>query len=319
MRWRSDPASIRGSIAPVVTPFHEDGEVDLDSVGRLVDGQLAAGTHGISVGGSTGEPGVLSLDEREAVMAAAARAVGDRVPFVPGAGSAKLDETLPLVATAERLGADAVLVIAPYYSRPTQEGLFQWYSTVAREFPSLPIVAYNVPIRTAVDVAPETLARLRRAHDNVVGIKETTKDFEHVSHVFHACGRDVLVWCGIELLCLPALALGALGTISATANLAPRACAELCESFAAGDLARARELHFALHPLTELIFLETNPGPLKWALEQLGVLPSGRVRPPLVSPSEGSRARIRELLAANAELVSPARAGRGSPAPARAG
>jgi 4-hydroxy-tetrahydrodipicolinate synthase len=313
MRFRSDPASIRGSIAPVITPFTPAGDVDLDAVRSLVEWQLANGTHGISVGGSTGEPSTLSLDERESIMAATAEAIDGRVPFLPGAGSTHLDETLRLVATAERLGADAALVISPYYSRPTQEGLFQWYSTVAREFPSLPIVIYNVPVRTAVDVAPETVARLRRAHDNVVGIKETTKDFEHVSKVFHACGRDVLVWCGIELLCLPALALGAIGTISAVTNIAPRASAELFEAFDRGDHERALELHYALHPLAEMIFVETNPGPLKWALEHLGVLPSAYVRPPLVSPGESSQAKILELLEASRPVLvshaSPARPG----------
>ena len=123
-----------------------------------------------------------------------------------------------------------MLVITPYYSRPTQEGLFQWYSAVAVEFPTMPIVLYNVPIRTAVDVAPETVARLRRAHDNIVGIKETTKDFEHFSRVFHLCGRDMLMWSGIELLCLPLLAIGGIGFVSAVANIAPTAVAEMYDA-----------------------------------------------------------------------------------------
>jgi 4-hydroxy-tetrahydrodipicolinate synthase len=305
MRFRSDPAQIRGSIAPVVTPFAEDGSLDLVSTRRLVEWQLESGSHGISVGGSTGEPSALSLAERVAVMEAAAAAVADRVPFLPGSGSTHLDETLELTAAAERLGADAVLLITPYYSRPTQEGLFQWYATIAREFPDLPLVIYNVPIRTAVDIAPQTVGRLRRAHPNIVGIKETTKDFEHCSHVFNECGPDFLVYCGIELLCYPMLALGGVGLVSAAANLAPRALAEMYDSFVAGRWERARELHYQLHPLVELIFLETNPGPMKWAMQELGLIPSAHVRPPLVTPAEATRERIRAILDAYPALERP--------------
>jgi 4-hydroxy-tetrahydrodipicolinate synthase len=128
-----------------------------------------------------------------------------------------------VLANMAELGADAALVITPYYARPTQEGLFQWYATVAQQNPGLPIVIYNVPSRTAVDIAPETIARLRRQFDNIVGVKETTRDFEHFSRVLHVCGRDTLVWSGIELLCLPLLALGGAGFVSAVANLAPAA------------------------------------------------------------------------------------------------
>lgn len=305
MKFRSDPAQIRGSIAPVVTPFAEDGSLDLDSTRRLVEWQLASGSHGISVGGSTGEPSTLTLAEREAVMEAAAAEIADRVPFVPGSGSTHLEETLRLTAAAERLGADAVLLITPYYSRPTQEGLFRWYSTIAQEFPSLPMIIYNVPIRTAVDIAPQTVGRLRRAHANIVGIKETTKDFEHCSYVFNECGLDFLVYCGIELLCYPMLALGGVGLVSAVANLAPRALSEMYETFAAGDWQRARELHYQLHPLVDMIFLETNPGPMKWAMYELGLIPSAHVRPPLVCPSEATKERIRTVLDAYPALERP--------------
>jgi 4-hydroxy-tetrahydrodipicolinate synthase len=202
MRFRSDPATIRGSIAPVVTPFTSDGELDLAGLQHLIRWQLDSGSHGISLGGSTGEPSAQTAAERIAAMAAAAEQIGDQVPFLPGTGSAKLDETLELTAAAAELGADAALIITPYYARPTQEGLYRWYATVARENPGLPLVVYNVPSRTAVDIAPETIARLRKDFDNIVGVKETTKDFEHFSRVLHLCGRDTLVWSGIELLCL---------------------------------------------------------------------------------------------------------------------
>ena len=239
MRFRSDPARIRGSIAPVVTPFDESGAVDLDALAKLIEWQIESGSHGISVHGSTGEPSTQSVEEREAVLEVAARTVADRVPFFPGTGSTHLEETLRLTAKADELGADAVLVITPYYSRPTQQGLFEWYSAVAREFPDLPMVVYNVPIRTAVDIAPQTVGRLRRAHDNIVGIKETTKDFEHASYVLAECGRDFLVYCGIELLCYPMLAIGGVGHLSCVANVAPKPCVALYDAFVAGDFDEA--------------------------------------------------------------------------------
>ena len=303
MRFRGDPGKIRGSIAPVVSPFTADGGPDLDSLRALIRWQLQAGTHGISLGGSTGEPSAQATQERATAIKTAAEEIGDRVPFVPGTGSTKLDETLTLTAIAEEAGADAVLIITPYYARPTQEGLFTWYSTVAREFPGLPIIAYNVPSRTAVDIAPQTVARLRKAHDNVVGVKETTRDFEHFSRVLHVAGRDTLVWSGIELLCLPLLALGGVGFISATANLAPTAVARMYEHWEAGEFEKARELHFGLHPVTDVIFTETNPAAAKWVLAQAGLIQSGFVRPPLVPLTEPGQARVRGLLRAGAAVL----------------
>ena len=297
MKFRSDPSSIRGSIAPLVTPFAEDGSVDLPTVTRLIEWQLENGTHGISVGGSTGEPGAQTVEERISIMETAAAAIDDRVPFFPGTGTAKLDETFELTAAAQRLGADMALVISPYYARPQQQGIFEWYDAIAREFPDMPIVVYNVPVRTAVDIAPETVARLAKAHDNIVGINETTRDFEHVSHVLDLCGRDFLAYCGIELLCYPTLCLGGVGHLSTVANVAPRPVAELYDAFAAGDHERARELHYELSPLVELAFLETNPVPGKWAMKELGILESDRVRPPLAQMSDISRDRARKLLA----------------------
>jgi 4-hydroxy-tetrahydrodipicolinate synthase len=297
MRFRSDPSLVRGSIAPVVTPFDGAGEVDLAELERLIEWQLAEGSHGISVLGSTGEPSSQSVEERIRVIETAARTVADRVPFFPGTGSTHLGETLEVTAAAQAAGADAVLVITPYYSRPTQDALFDWYSAVATEFPELPIVVYNVPVRTAVDIAPATIGRLRRAHDNIVGVKETTRDFEHGSHVLHECGRDFLVYCGIELLCYPMLTIGGAGHLSCVANVDARSCAELYDAFARGDHEEAQRLHFALHPLVEMAFVETNPGPVKWAMEQLGLIACGDVRPPLASPGEPSRDRIEAILA----------------------
>ena len=303
MKFRSTPEAIRGSIAPVVTPFSDDGSLDLDGLRRLVRWQLESGSHGISLGGSTGEPTAQSIEERIAAMRAVVEVVDDRVPFLPGTGSAKMDETLEITAAAAELGADACLVITPYYARPTQEGLYRWYGAVATEFPDIPLIVYNVPVRTAVDIAPETVARLRRDFDNIVGIKETTRDFEHFSWVYYHCGRDFLMWSGIELLCLPLLALGGLGFISAVTNMAPTAVAQMYERWTAGDHEGARELHYRLHPLVELLFVETNPAPAKWVLNRLGLLDSAHVRLPLAPVSEKGVARIEALLAEAGDLV----------------
>jgi 4-hydroxy-tetrahydrodipicolinate synthase len=305
MKFRSDPSAIRGSIAPVVTPFTADGAVDHDSLRSLIRFQLESGSHGISLGGSTGEPSAQSVAERIAGMRTVVEEIGDRVPFLPGTGSAKLAETLELTAAARDAGADAALVITPYYARPTQEALYVWYSTVAREFPDLPIVAYNVPSRTAVDIAPETVGRLFRDHDNFVGVKETTKDFEHFSRVLHAAGPDLLVWSGIELLCLPLLPLGGAGFVSALANIAPAAVAQMYEAAVAGDAQRAREIHYGVHPLVDLLFVETNPAPAKWLMKERGLITSDHVRSPLIPLTESGQEKVRALAAAAEQYLTP--------------
>ncbi|MDA2805154.1 4-hydroxy-tetrahydrodipicolinate synthase [Nocardiopsis suaedae] len=305
MRFRSDPSRMRGAMAPLFTPFTDEGDVDHASLRAMVRWQLANGSRGISIGGSTGEPSAQTPTERAEAIRLVAAEVGDDVPFLPGTGSAKLDETLELTGIAADAGADAVLVVTPYYARPTQEALYTWYSTVAREFPDLPIVAYNVPVRTAVELAPETFARLYRDHDNIVGIKETTKDFEHFSRVMHACGRDVLMWSGIELLCLPLIALGGIGFISALSNIAPAAVAQTYEAAVAGDWDRARELHYGVHPLVDLLFTETNPAPAKWLMARRGLIRSDHVRPPLTPLTERGRDTVRALAAEAEHHLTP--------------
>jgi 4-hydroxy-tetrahydrodipicolinate synthase len=303
--YAADPQAIRGAITPLVTPFHADGSIDYEAIARLIDWQLEQGSHGISVGGSTGEPTSQTVPERIAVMRAAAEAIAGRCPFLPGTGSALMAETLELTAEAERLGASGALVVTPYYGRPQQQGLFDWYSRVANEFPNLPLLVYNVPIRAAVDITPATVGRLRRAHDNIVGIKETTKDFEHVSYVLDECGTDFIALSGIELLCYPMLCLGGRGHLSCVGNFAPRPVAELYDAFAAGDHERARELHYDLHALVDAAFAETNPAPAKWVMERLGLIESGLAREPLAPLSEAARTRVLQLLAASPHVELP--------------
>lgn len=305
MSLRTDPHTLRGSIAPLMTPFTDDGEIDHASLTNAVKWQLANGTHGLSIGGSTGEPSAQSNAERLEAIRTVLAASEHKVPVIPGTGSTKLAETIELTGQAAELGVDAALIITPYYARPTQEALYVWYRTVAAEFPDLPILAYNVPSRTAVDIAPDTVARLFRDVPNFVGIKETTRDFEHFSRVIQLSGRDLVVWSGIELLCLPLLALGGNGFLSATANIAPAAHAQLFDKWADGDREGALELHYALHPLVDVIFTETNPAAGKWVLEQLGIFKSGFVRPPLIPLTEDGQAKVKALLEHGGSQISP--------------
>lgn len=289
---------LSGAIAPLFTPFTDEGEVDHDSLRRMVRWQLANGSIGISIGGSTGEPSSQTIEERAAAIRTIREELaGSDAAFVPGTGSAKLNETLEITAVAQEVGVDAALIITPYYARPTQEALYQWYATVAREFPDLPLIAYNVPSRTAVELAPETFARLYRDFDNIVGIKETTKDFEHFSRTMHLAGPDLLMWSGIELLCLPLIPLGGIGFISALSNIAPAAVAETYAAAVAGDWERARELHYGVHPLVDLLFVETNPAPAKWLMAERGLISSGHVRPPLIGLTDHGIARVEALVA----------------------
>lgn len=288
-------SDLKGSIVPIVTPFTETLEVDQKSFVDLIEWQIESGSHGVSVTGTTGEPSSLSLEEREHVVDTAAKTVAGRVPFVPGTGTNNLQETLRLTRHAESLGADAALVIVPYYNKPSQEGLYRYFSELA-ESVDIPIVIYNIPGRTAVNMAPETMARLRSAHPSIIGAKESNKDFEHVSRVIHQCGRDFNVYSGIELLCYPMLAIGGAGHISATANIFPREVADIYNHVAAGRWEEAIELHYYLLPVNDMIFFETNPGPLKFALGELGRI-NPILRPPMCEPSEANQQRIRGVLA----------------------
>jgi 4-hydroxy-tetrahydrodipicolinate synthase len=263
-------ARLRGSIVPMISPFR-DGRLDEPALRGLIDWQIAQGSHGISVAGTTGEPSALTPDERERLIAVAAEQIAGRVPFLAGTGSNNLEETLRFTGFAQRAGADAVLVIVPYYNRPSQEGLYRHFAAVAAATP-LPLVIYNIPGRTAVNMAPETMARLRRDHPNVVGVKESNVDMQHVSRVLAECGRDFLVYSGIEALCFPMLALGG------------------------ARWEEARDLHYRLLALNEVLFVETNPGPLKFALGVLGRC-SPEIRLPLCEPSPANQAKIRSVLA----------------------
>ncbi len=283
----------RGSIVPVVTPF-KNGEVDYDGLSRLIDWQIASGSHGISVTGTTGEPTSLTLAEREAVIKAAVQAVNKRVPFVAGTGSTNHAEALHLSRYAQEVGADAALVIVPYYNRPSQEGLFRHFDAIAKSV-DIPLILYNIPGRTAVNVEIDTVARLRDANHNIIGVKESNKDFEHINRLLHKLGRDFLVYSGIELLCFPILAIGGAGYVSATGNLMPTEVASLYDLVEAGKWKEAQDLHYQLMALNDAIFMEINPVPVKTALGLMGKI-SPEVRLPLSPLSPANHEKLRKIL-----------------------
>jgi 4-hydroxy-tetrahydrodipicolinate synthase len=290
---RPDTTRLRGSIVPLVTPFH-DGRFDEDALRRLVEFQIRHGSHGISVLGTTGEPTSLTPDERERVMALAVEAAGGRVPVLVGTGSNNHDETLRYTRLAERLGADALLLIVPYYNKPSQRGLYEHFRHAA-EATRLPVVLYNIPGRSAVNLEPDTIAQLHADCENIVGVKEANTNLDQVSRVLARCGRDFLVYSGIETLCFPMLALGGAGHVSATANVAPERVARLYDLCAAGRWDEARDLHYELLELNEVLFLETNPGPVKAALGMMGLI-DPEVRLPLAPVSEATAQRVRAAL-----------------------
>ncbi|MCD1287646.1 4-hydroxy-tetrahydrodipicolinate synthase [Brevibacterium sp. CCUG 69071] len=281
---------LRGSITPLVTPFNDDMTIDYGALRALIDEQVEAGSHGISVTGTTGEPGSLVLAERLEMIEASASALDRRLPFVPGTGTHQLPETIELTRKAAEVDADAALIIVPYYSKPTQNGLYDWYARIASSV-DIDILLYNIPSRTGVEISPETVGRLYRDFPNIIGMKEASPNFSHANFVMQDCGSDFLLFSGLEALCFPILAIGGAGFISVTANLVPAEIARLYEVFAAGDWDAARALHYRLLELNDVVLTETNPTAVKWLLGQMGKI-NPNVRPPLVPLSDSGRTTV---------------------------
>ncbi|WP_391205325.1 2,4-dihydroxyhept-2-ene-1,7-dioic acid aldolase [Psychrobacillus sp. L4] len=294
MAYEEAKKKLRGSICPVITPFTESGAIDEKVFTELINWQIASGSHGISVTGTSGEPSSLTIAERKRVMNLAKETIDGRVFFAPGTGSTNHDETMELTKYAEEIGADAAMVIVPYYNKPNQEALYQHFKTVADSV-EIPIIIYNIPGRSAVNMEVGTMKRLVEDCPNIIGVKEANKDFEHVNRVLLNCGRDFLLFSGIELLCYPMLAIGGAGFISATANVEPAKVAELYNAWEAGDVARAQDLHFELMPLNDVLFKDTNPSPVKVALGMMGKI-TPKLRLPLGLPSAAIQEEVRESL-----------------------
>lgn len=285
---------LRGSIAPVVTPFKSNYEIDFEAHSKLIEFQIESGSHGISVTGTSGEPSSLTTEERIQVMENAYKTINGRVPFVPATGSTNHQETLRLTKVAQEMGADAAMVIVPYYNKPNQQALYNHFKTVADSV-DIPIIVYNIPGRTGVNLEVETLARLVEDCPNIIGVKESNKDFEHVNRVLQYCGRDFNLYSGIELLCYPMLTIGGAGSISATSNVEPAKVAEMHDAWEEGDLDRARDLHYELMKLNDVLFKDTNPAPAKYALGLMGKI-EPVLRPPMGLPSNELQEEIRQTL-----------------------
>ncbi|WP_420768699.1 2,4-dihydroxyhept-2-ene-1,7-dioic acid aldolase [Parageobacillus thermoglucosidasius] len=294
MAYEEMKQRLKGSIAPVITPFDSEGNIDFETMKKLIDWQIESGSHGISVTGTSGEPSSLTIEERKKVMETAKKVVNGRVPFIPATGSTNHAETLELTKFAQEIGADAAMVIVPYYNRPSQQALYKHFKAVADSV-DIPIIIYNIPGRTAVNLEVRTMARLVEDCPNIIGAKESNKDFEHVNRVLLYCGRDFLLFSGIELLCYPMLAIGGAGSISATANVTPAKVAEMHNAWFEGDVERAQNLHFELMELNDILFIETNPGPVKAALGMMGKI-TPKLRLPLDLPSEEVQEKIRQAL-----------------------
>jgi len=274
----------KGAIVAIVTPF-KNGKVDEETLRELIEFQIENGTDGIVPCGTTGESPVLSHDEHDRVIEVTVDAVKKRVPVIAGTGSNSTEEALRLTRHAYEVGADGALMVCPYYNRPTQEGLYQHYKFIAENVP-IPIVVYNIPGRTGVNMTPETLARLAKVK-NIVGVKEAAGSLQQMADIISLCGPDFSVLSGDDFFTFPLLCLGGHGIISVVSNVAPADMAAMVDSFNAGDINKARELHYKTTSLVKALFIETNPVPVKAALALMGKI-EYEIRLPLVKLSDAN-------------------------------
>lgn len=295
-----------GSYPPLITPFRQ-GKVDFKKFEELVERQVREGSHGIVVTGTTGEPSSLTMDERAELVNVAVRAVARRIPVIAATGSQSLAETVELTCRAEKARADAVLVVTPYYIRPSQPGLVEYFSAVGQRT-SLPLMIYHIPGRAAVSVTAKTVAQIAERVPNLVGMKHAANDLELVTELVEKLGSDFRIFCGFEALSLPMLVVGASGLMNAVGNLAPARISALYDAVAQGELEEARKVHFELFELNQSIFVDTNPIPLKYMMWRIGLLESAELRLPLVS-LDSERAKFLDPVLSRAGLLQPAGAG----------
>ncbi|MBN2516058.1 MAG: 4-hydroxy-tetrahydrodipicolinate synthase [Deltaproteobacteria bacterium] len=281
-----------GAIVAIVTPF-KNGEVDEERYRELIEFQIENGTDGIVPCGTTGESATLSHEEHDRVVEICIDAVKKRVPVIAGTGSNSTREAIRLTKHAYEAGADAALMVTPYYNRPTPEGQYQHYKAVAEEVP-IPIFPYNVPSRTGTNMLPETLARLSEI-SNIVGVKEATGDLKQISKVIDLCRDDFIVLSGDDFTVLPILEVGGKGVISVISNVAPADMAGMIDAYNAGDKTKARELHYKMRPLMDALFFETNPIPSKAALYLMGKI-EYEVRLPLCKMSDVNFERLKKVV-----------------------
>ena len=281
-----------GCLTALITPFR-DGGVDTKALADLVEDQIAKGVNGLVPCGSTGESATMSHEEHLTVVREVVRAARKRVPVIAGTGSNSTAEAIRLTRGAEELGADAALLISPYYNKPTQDGIVRHYAAIA-EATKLPLIAYNIQARTASNITAETMARLARI-PHVIGVKEASGSMAQVVEIIHACGPDFAVWSGDDVITLPLMAAGGVGVISVTSNVAPAQMVELTDAMRAGDLSDARRANARLMPLFRDLFLEVNPIPVKTALAIMGRC-TDEIRLPLTPMTAKNRAALESTL-----------------------
>ncbi len=286
---------IRGSIVALVTPMNGDGSLNWDSLGKLVEWHIEQGTDAIVAVGTTGESATLDVDEHTNVIRFCVERAAKRIPIIAGTGANSTREAIELTDAAKSVGADACLLVTPYYNKPTQEGLYRHHMAIA-DAVQIPQILYNVPGRTACDMLPETVARLC-SHPNIIGIKDATGNVERGVAMMDLCGKEFLVFSGDDATAVELMLRGAQGNISVTANVAPRAMAGLCSAAMAGEADRARAINKPLELLHRDLFLEANPIPVKWALYEMGMIPEG-IRLPLTPLSDKFHEPVRAALRA---------------------
>ncbi|HEX8010982.1 MAG TPA: 4-hydroxy-tetrahydrodipicolinate synthase [Casimicrobiaceae bacterium] len=290
---------LKGSLVAIVTPMQDGGAVDLPALKRLVDLHVASGTSAIVIVGTTGESPTVDVEEHCLLIKTAVEHAAGRIPVIAGTGANATSEAIELTAYARKIGAHSCLSVVPYYNKPTQEGLYRHFRTIAEKV-DLPLILYNVPSRTSADLAGETVLRLAQV-PGIVGIKDATSDLGRGSELLRALAMvgksEFAVYSGDDIVALPLMLIGAHGVISVTANVAPKLMAEMCAAALAGDNARARALNDRLLPLHRRLFVEANPIPVKWALAEMGLI-GNELRLPLVALSaqhhEAVRAALRE-------------------------
>ena len=285
---------IRGSIVAIVTPMLEDGSVDWKGLEKLVEWHIEQGTNSIVAVGTTGEASTLNMAEHTQVIKEIIRVANKRIPIIAGTGANSTHEAIELTKEAKELGADAALLVTPYYNKPTQEGLYQHYKAIA-DAVELPIILYNVPSRTGVDMQNETVIRLADL-PNIVGIKDATGDVARGQALIQGLqGKSMTVYSGDDATAYQLIAHGAQGNISVTANVAPKQMSELCTVALSGDASQAESLNSKIAILHDILFCESNPIPVKWALHEMGLIGTG-IRLPLTPLAEQYRAPLREAL-----------------------
>jgi 4-hydroxy-tetrahydrodipicolinate synthase len=282
-----------GSLTALVTPMHADGRIDEDALVRLIDWQIAEGTQGLVPVGTTGESPTLSHEEHKRVVELTIAKAKGRVPVIAGAGSNSTAEAISLTAHAQKAGADAVLVVTPYYNKPTQEGLYRHFKAII-DATDIPVIIYNIPGRSVVDMSVETMARLAQ-EKNIVGVKDATANLTRPLHTTRACGAAFNQLSGEDHTALSFLAAGGHGCISVTANIAPRLCAEMHAAWVKGEIARAMAIQQRLVPVHDAMFVETNPGPVKYAASLLG-FGTANSRLPLAPVSAATAETVRAAM-----------------------